>query len=108
MIFELTWHGPVCDVTYSVEADTEEDAMQEICRALNEDDERWLRAHEIQRVWSEADEHDEAEESENPLCPECGDRLCASEPKFYPFCVPCGDKLAALVDGATTTKDEEP
>ena len=59
MIFELTWHGPVCDVTYSVEADTEEDAMQEICRALNEGDERWLRAHEIQPVWSEADEHDE-------------------------------------------------
>jgi len=46
-----------------------------------------------------------AEESKNPRCLDCGDRLCSSEQEFYPFCVPCGDKLAALVDGATTAKD---
>jgi hypothetical protein len=55
MIFELTWHGPVGDVYYRVEADTWEDAEQEVCRALNEDDERWLCVHEIQPLWSEAD-----------------------------------------------------
>jgi hypothetical protein len=48
VIFELTWQSPVCDVTYSVEADTEEDAMQEVCRALNENDEKWLRRHEAE------------------------------------------------------------
>jgi hypothetical protein len=58
MIFELTWHGPVCDVTYSVEADTWADAEHEVCRALNEDDQRWLRAHKTRPVWSEADGHD--------------------------------------------------
>jgi hypothetical protein len=58
-IFELAWHGPVGDVYYRVEADTEEDAMQEVCRALNEDDQRWLRAHKIPPMSSEADEHDE-------------------------------------------------
>jgi hypothetical protein len=54
MIFELTWHGPVGDVYYRVEADTWEDAEQEVCRGLNEDDERWLSAHKIEPVSSEA------------------------------------------------------
>jgi hypothetical protein len=48
VIFELTWHGPVCDVPFSVEADTEEDAMHEVARALNENDEKWLRSHEAE------------------------------------------------------------
>ncbi len=48
MIFELTWHGPVCDRHYVVEADTEEDAMHEVARALNENDEKWLRSHEAE------------------------------------------------------------
>lgn len=46
MIFELTWSGPLCDATYSVEADAEEDAFAEVARALNENDEEWLRSHE--------------------------------------------------------------
>lgn len=57
MIYKLTWHGPVGDASYEVEADTWVDAEQEVCRALNEDDQRWLRAHKIQPVWSEG-EHD--------------------------------------------------
>jgi hypothetical protein len=48
VIFELTWHGPVCEVTYPVEADTEEDAMHEVARPLNENDEKWLRSHEAE------------------------------------------------------------
>jgi hypothetical protein len=45
MKFDLIWHGPVCDCYYRVEADTEEDAFNEVARALNENDEKWLRSH---------------------------------------------------------------
>ena len=45
MKFDLTWHGPVCDRSYAVEADTVEDALAELARALNENDEEWLRSH---------------------------------------------------------------
>jgi hypothetical protein len=47
MKFDVTWHGPVCDRYYAVEADTEEDAFHEVARALNENDEEWLRSHEV-------------------------------------------------------------
>ncbi len=30
MKFELTWHGPVQDVYYAVEADTEDEAIQRL------------------------------------------------------------------------------
>lgn len=48
MKFDLTWHGPVCDRSYAVEADTEEDALAELARALCENDEEWLRSHKAE------------------------------------------------------------
>jgi hypothetical protein len=45
MNYEVVWHGPVHDVLYVVEAGTEDDALQEVARALNEDDDEWLDGH---------------------------------------------------------------
>jgi len=31
MTYQLVWHGPVYDVEYEVDADSEEDAMDMLC-----------------------------------------------------------------------------
>jgi len=43
--FDIVWHGPVADQHFSVEADTEEEAMEQLGIALCENDEEWLDEH---------------------------------------------------------------
>jgi hypothetical protein len=46
----VTWHGPVRDVEYQVEANREEDAVAEVCCALCEGEEERLDGHEVEEL----------------------------------------------------------
>ena len=67
MKFDLTWHGPVCDRSYAVEADTEEDALAELARALCENDEKWLGATRRRMKWRTSDARDDRWNSRGSL-----------------------------------------
>ena len=42
-VHRIVWHGPVRDVEYDVEGDTEEDAMQTLSAWLNGEEEEEVR-----------------------------------------------------------------
>jgi hypothetical protein len=43
MIYQLVWHGPVYDVEYEVDADSEEDAMTMLCLYVQDEDVEGVR-----------------------------------------------------------------